>query len=175
MPRPRKERPPLRPRNGVWYATVYVNGQPVERSTGERNEAEATRVAEGWQAEAKAQSHPAASPAVALNDVLSELLDDTRAKIKDGRRSQRKAPARILLDLASVQGAQSRSLLHASFPVDERSEGVKVSELVAQLSDDVRVVTLAARDAYPIHERRPEATFRRLEPFRRQEAASGWE
>jgi hypothetical protein len=69
---------------------VYVAGKPVERSTGLRDEGEAAALAQTWQQEAEAQSHPAAASAgvVTLNDVLSELLDDTRAKIRDGRRSE---------------------------------------------------------------------------------------
>ena len=96
MGRPRKEEPPLRQRGDFWYATVYVNGRPVERSTGERDETEAARVAGSWTAharQAEASRHEASArpggtrPRVTLNDVLSELLDDTRAKIRSGNRS----------------------------------------------------------------------------------------
>jgi hypothetical protein len=45
-------------------------------------------VAQSWTEQAQAQDHQASSPTVSLNGVLSELLDDIRAKIKDGRRSK---------------------------------------------------------------------------------------
>ncbi len=90
MGRPRNEQPPLRQRGDVWYATVYVGGRAVERSTGERSEAKAARVAASWEQEAAAAGREAAARAsnVTLNDVLSELLDDTRAKIRNGNRSE---------------------------------------------------------------------------------------
>ncbi|HZU82747.1 MAG TPA: hypothetical protein VE987_07515 [Polyangiaceae bacterium] len=96
MGRPRKDGPLLRQRGDVWYAAVDVNGRRVERSTGERDETEALRVAESWTAQAQAQGHEATARAgaaggparVTLNDVLSELLDDTRAKIRSGNRSE---------------------------------------------------------------------------------------
>jgi hypothetical protein len=88
MARPRKERPPLRQRGDVWYATVYFNGREIERSTGQRDQAAAASVAAGWKQEAEAQSRPATpSTGAPLNDVLSELLDDVRAKIRSGDRS----------------------------------------------------------------------------------------
>jgi integrase len=81
MGRARKE-VRLRLRGGVWYATVYVGGARIERSTGERDEAEATRVAQRWGEESKAPSRNAAS--TTLNEALGELLDDRRARVRDG-------------------------------------------------------------------------------------------
>jgi hypothetical protein len=89
MGRPRKEGPLLRCRNGVYYGTVYVAGEPVERSTGERDEAEAARVVAGWTETAAqvAQDRRAEESSPTLNDVLSELIADRKAKVRDGDRS----------------------------------------------------------------------------------------
>ena len=86
MGRPRKDGLRLRCRCGIWYATIYSGDNRIERSTGERDEEEAARVARSWQQEAEAESNqPALS--TTLNDALAELIDDRRAKVKDGRRS----------------------------------------------------------------------------------------
>ncbi len=86
MGRPRKEGDRIRWKNGIAYATVYVDGRPVERSTGARTEAEAKSVLDGWRREAGDRGREAAARTT-LNDALSLLLEDREAKVRSGDRS----------------------------------------------------------------------------------------
>jgi len=81
MGRPRKKLQ-LRQRGGIWFATIYVGGKRTERSTGEGDEAEATRVALTWVEASEAPGSQ--TPACTLNEALGELLDDRQAKARDG-------------------------------------------------------------------------------------------
>ena len=84
MGRRRKEGPLLRPRNGIRYATIYVDGLPVERSTGEYAEEAAADLARRWQSEAAAPSRDPKVAEATLNDILSDFLADRRAKVRVG-------------------------------------------------------------------------------------------
>src|SRR5690349_14101635 len=86
MGRPRKEGPVLRQRGCVWYATIYVGSKPVERSTGERDKAKAAAVACSWAEQAEAPDRPATQ--TTINDALSDLIEDRKAKARRGDRSE---------------------------------------------------------------------------------------
>ena len=82
MGRHRKDGPRLRLRNGIYYATVYDGGVPVERSTGEHDRKIAEALARSWSDQTEAPRGDPACPSATLNDALDALISDTRAKAR---------------------------------------------------------------------------------------------
>ncbi len=82
MGRHRKDGPRLRLRNGIYYATVYDGGVPVERSTGEHDRKVAEALARSWSDQTEAPRGDPSRPSATLNDALDALISDTRAKAR---------------------------------------------------------------------------------------------
>jgi integrase len=75
----------LRRRGKIIYGTVYVDGQRVERSTGCTDEEAAGAILASWEREAVDPDR--ATSDATLNDALSLLLDERRARASNGRGS----------------------------------------------------------------------------------------
>jgi integrase len=72
----------LRQRGSIWYATVYLDGKPCERSTGCTDKPAARAVLAQWEREAADPDRAAA--AATLNDALTLLLEDRQARVANG-------------------------------------------------------------------------------------------
>jgi integrase len=72
----------LRQRGNIYYATLYVDGRRIERSTGCTDEEAARAVLGDWEREA-ADPNRAASDTT-LNDALGLLLDERQARVVNG-------------------------------------------------------------------------------------------
>jgi len=76
----------LRKRNRTWYASVFINGAWVERSTRCSSRDAAERVARGWERDAADPGH-AARQKVTLGDVLGLVIERTETLVEQGKRS----------------------------------------------------------------------------------------
>ncbi len=75
----------LRKRGTIWYATIYdAHGVRREASTGCTSKAAARAVLERWEREAASPDNGSTT----LNDALSALLEDRRARVREGRGSE---------------------------------------------------------------------------------------
>jgi integrase len=72
----------LRRRGSIWYGTIWDNGQRVERSTGCTDIKAARAVLAQWEQEAADPDR--LSSETTLNDALNLLLEDRRARVKNG-------------------------------------------------------------------------------------------
>ena len=69
----------LRRRGNIYYATVWLDGRRVERSTGCTEKEAARTVLRQWEREAADPNR--ATSDTTLNDALSLLLEDRQARV----------------------------------------------------------------------------------------------
>jgi hypothetical protein len=74
--------PRLRQRGSIWYATLYINGERKECSTGCTDEEAARAVLARW--ERDAANPDCAAAEATLNDALNRLLTDRNARVRNG-------------------------------------------------------------------------------------------
>ena len=112
----------LRLRGKIWHATIYIDGEPKEYSTGCTDEEAAGTVLAGWERDAADPDRAAAN--ATLNDALNRLLTDRTARARNGD------CVKTTVDFYRRQSGHLVRVLGHAFPLVRFKSAAVVSEYI---------------------------------------------